>query len=784
MSNRNTESNCILPNHDNYSNNKNINNKNSSQSIESNQSILNRNINFSNINFENNNINNPNYGSSFIQPSLVSQPIIEVDSHRANNLPASTFANPIRPSIQTELPDPISPPTIPPSIPRSNFLYGYNIKYERHYLNINSAFRQKYTTYTRKNTMSLCNDPLNFEINNYTNNCLEYINQVPKYSLRIKVGSNHKYKIGDKITLNGIQYRKIELRTKIKNSENVYTSPFIFISGSEYLKICFNNATDIMPNLFNMHQKLYVEIIGFKSKKIGNINMNQLNGIHQVHFVTSTENFNPNIIYIKLCEIFKDKDNQYTFTESYNVTLKFLYIVGVPINLLNTNYPINKDCLKEFHIVSRIDNIHIYIDEFDNVGSFRKFGGSNVQISKLVELYKGYSCPNKYSINLGKSYHNVVSVKLVSSEIPYTGYSIISNNNKFYWENQDDDGIIYSINLYEGTYDVRKIGELLEKLINKVSRKGCICNKKMGRCKINNSEYLCKNIMKIKINSDTNIVTIRSYKHAILVKPIINVMPIENKNSPIVVVQIKHKNHGLKTGDIILIKFAMSHSKISAELINTKHEIEVLDENNYQFILNNINYLSEDSQTYGGNNVNIFVPNYFRLRLDFPDTICSLLGFVNNDSYLYSQFKTEITNITNVNLKNNLNITSNNAIVYNHNFISNPNNYILLLCKQFCIIENVKNNGINSCNTDHILAKIQLSGKPNTILYNTFVDTCKFFYDPINELNVLDFEFVNPNGTLYNFNGVDHSFTLEIVTVSNFPLLTEFVPSIGEKIEN
>ena len=66
-----------------------------------------------------------------------------------------------------------------------------------------------------------------------------------------------------------------------------------------------------------------------------------------------------------------------------------------------------------------------------------------------------------------------------------------------------------------------------------------------------------------------------------------------------------------------------------------------------------------------------------------------------------------------------------------------------------------------------IFAKILLSGLPGKALYNTYVCVPKVFYEPIPELSSLEFTFYSPDGTLFDFNGINHSFTLEITTITN-----------------
>jgi hypothetical protein len=44
-----------------------------------------------------------------------------------------------------------------------------------------------------------------------------------------------------------------------------------------------------------------------------------------------------------------------------------------------------------------------------------------------------------------------------------------------------------------------------------------------------------------------------------------------------------------------------------------------------------------------------------------------------------------------------------------------------------------------------------------------------FYYNPINSINELSFEFFDPIGDNFDFNNVDHSFILELTMIDNIP---------------
>ena len=69
----------------------------------------------------------------------------------------------------------------------------------------------------------------------------------------------------------------------------------------------------------------------------------------------------------------------------------------------------------------------------------------------------------------------------------------------------------------------------------------------------------------------------------------------------------------------------------------------------------------------------------------------------------------------------------------------------------------------------HNIGQVPITERNN--IWETYRHHVKKFYDFLHlnrELRELDFEFYAPDGTLYDFSGLDHSFTLEIVSESEY----------------
>ena len=89
-------------------------------------------------------------------------------------------------------------------------------------------------------------------------------------------------------------------------------------------------------------------------------------------------------------------------------------------------------------------------------------------------------------------------------------------------------------------------------------------------------------------------------------------------------------------------------------------------------------------------------------------------------------------------------------------------NYFLLYINDFELIQN--NSSQLPC-----FAKILLSGLPGDFLYNTFVNFPLEFDFPISTLNELQIKIKYSDGTYPDFRNIDHSFTLKITEMVNYP---------------
>ena len=95
-------------------------------------------------------------------------------------------------------------------------------------------------------------------------------------------------------------------------------------------------------------------------------------------------------------------------------------------------------------------------------------------------------------------------------------------------------------------------------------------------------------------------------------------------------------------------------------------------------------------------------------------------------------------------------------------FTSENNNYYLLYVNDYELVANTSNQLT-------AFAKILLSGQPGDVLFNTFINYPLEFDFPLSTLNELQINILYPDGTSPDFRNIDHSFTLRITEVVNYP---------------
>ena len=460
-----------------------------------------------------------------------------------------------------------------------------------------------------------------------------------------------------------------------------------------------------------------------------------------------------------------------------NIDIIFKYYGGIPVNKINAFYPISGNNLQGFQKISDVSKKFISIGLLRNGYYENNFGNSNIYIKKIKQIDYGYINQNEYKINLNKNINNIIGSRIISSEFPnsekvFKDHTSDSQNNKLYWQNLDDGDKIYSISIESGNYTTDELITLLEKKFYDVE--------KINYSIDENDIYTKNNYIKVTIDIKTDIVTFTSYNEAIIKKPFIKIKPEIIETDGIkgssnesydgsYQITINHLNHNLVVGDTILIRDAISFLGISANLFNVSHKIkEVISVNSYIIELNNINLNSLRVNTGGGNGVKIYVPNKFRMRFDFPDTMGLQLGFRNiGNINSITKYNFIISNQDKYENEIDFNDNGKELIITNNSLLLSGSSYILIDCPE---LNGIYNYGLtNLKNIKNIFGKINLSGLPGKIIYNSFVPFNINYESPIKSISELTFRFYTPEGKLFDFNNLNHSFVIEFTCLDKLP---------------
>lgn len=648
-------------------------------------------------------------------------------------------------------------------------------RYVHSYIHIDSRDRNKIPSASVSVPYHLQNDPIKFTID--TNEI--YINHI-----------NNNYTDGSLVSITGVLSTNSTLNTYIDGNVPINNqSPFTILNASFYIHI----GSDIMgirginhniPNFIDNYD-VYVEIIGIRGDdtltnktSLGNIPINAINGIHKIYTtITSsyTDNwYNPNtyasnVFYIKLSNKLLTPGYK---LDKYNYRVSFNTLSGIQLNFINAYYPLSANTLQGYHTIYNVsDNgYNIKLNSNNSINTING-GGNNVYVSLVEKIEQSYPNPNKYSITLDKIYQNVVTVKLLSIEFPNTERVVTDEqykqNNKIYWNNYEDGSYVYSIEIPPGNYDSCNIIKVIEELFYNTEREFT-----------KNIKYETNHCIKMDIDNNTDIVTFKSYRKYKLMEPFTTSNVTTDIMIPVtqpIIIKINNPDHLMDVaGETIIITGAIEYLGISEDIINGKHIVKkIIDKDNYEIELPIINVSDIRDDNNGGMSVIIFIPSKFRLLFNYNDTIGELLGWRNvGDQYSITSFKTSISNnepyevdVTIDSFGNPINITNNPVMLCGDNYV-----YMTVKPLETCYCRgDIKN----------IFAKILLYDKTNKIIFNNYVNMHKIYDNPLYELSELEISFYNYRGLLYNFYGIEHSFTLEIVCINDSPEDTNISANTG-----
>jgi hypothetical protein len=632
------------------------------------------------------------------------------------------------------------------------------------YINIDSSSRNLNDVYNISNYYRLLNNPLCFT----NNSSIMYIRVSPEI---IK-----DFSIDNLITLDGFQYY----------NEFFEDVNFIFEPYSSIVTLNLKaNFEDTIP-FVNIYIKLSnLSYFSNNITEFKNINANLFNSLYPINV-----NSDGYITFEIPATFYSQNDSDNIFISK--VQIEFYNIGNFPINQINANYPYTPYNIISYHRIKDIDlNNNYLIIDIGNIISINQnlnikgtwlnnifyTGGNNIQLGLINDIEYGNDNSSILSVNLNKIYKNIISIEMISSAFPNTIYNIynvnITNtNNRFYWENIfDKQDQRYVVELPIGKYTYEILVSTLEKLIK---------NTLLYKTIENQDKY---NLIKINLNLNTNTTTFKSYKLFNLPKCLINLYPLNNELASYQVgtmsyqIDILHPNHQLQVGQTITIVDSINYQNISSSLINGEHKIiNVFSKDVYTIQLDNVNLILEQESipTNGGYKIKIYTDNSFRLLFNQSDTFGTIFGFRNVGS------KIAVTNFTTY--TNDFTLTNLQPYFYENQDINiNKQNFINLSDQKYFLL---KCDNLNKCSfpggTDYFY---KISFAPNNqndkVFYNNHDNLIHYFYPPYKKLTNLNFQVVDVNNNLVNFNNLNYTFTLKIISVFNYPENTNINPNIA-----
>lgn len=596
-------------------------------------------------------------------------------------------------------------------------------------INIDSRFRNK--------------DPKNI-IGKYINLNAPFEFKQNSNIMKINLPIKHNIKVNDNITISNVQsLKKTLLPSTLTLKKN---SSYIYINYDNHGLFGSNNIIKI-SNVQNNDVNNYY---------LNNIPLSLINNTNNVEIVDN-DNLKINI------NIFSDNDYVYN-GDTYDI--EFLTLSGVHIKYINASYPIINDVQQGYLSVVETGTNYINVKLSVNAtyDSINSVGNDYVQLGLITSTIDGYPDPEYYRFELKKTYYKVKKIKLVSTEIPNTEMLIKSKpssikNNSFYFQILDDADTVYKAEIAPGNYNASSLAVELSNKINSIDR--------IFGNYISKDNYYSKCISNIVINPYNNLFSIQILATITLSKAIVT-EDIKQYNDSYYRIIVTHPYHNLNAGDSVTITGSTSVLQSSDNLvkyyipesvINRTHTIEsVRGLNNYVIKLlkynPETNVVNTNNDT-GGNAINITYLVAIRLLFNYSDTFGSVLGFKNiGDENSITNYDKTITN-------NSLYVNSSNI-----NSVGLPNNNVAMLnfktYPYILMVSEIFNPVINYKDSTGVFAKLALGNEPGSIIYDQYAQITENIPNTFTFLNELQFQFLTPDGKTYNFNGYDHSYTLEI----------------------
>jgi len=476
----------------------------------------------------------------------------------------------------------------------------------------------------------------------------------------------------------------------------------------------------------------------------GGFNKSQIENKHPIYIVNS------HICYIKLNN---NSHISYYFgsnplLSTQSPIIKKLAIGNISEKYIDADYPVTVNRMNGYHKIIYINKNNYQINTkssplvaydpneninnpiYVNISSIDKINDITVDTQKINKIMTGYKYQHHYIYEFGRIFEQIVKIELISSEFPNSN-QIIKNfpeneaNNILYFRLIDDGDYIYKVVLDPGNYSA-------------ISLKVEMQDKMNGLFRSYDREEFLECI--ISINSSKSKIEFRLFDRIGLS----DALSI-NKGSNRLEILFENK-HELKDNDLIILSH-VNLNGINSPNLNKQHYVKIISEYKVYVILT----ISSRSTIIneGGELITLRKLIPFQILWNKPNSFGDILGFnyVNDNNLYYQPPYMSVVSNYEYNKYNNTNSPS----IFN--ISGEP--YILMINE---LLSNVDNNS----NVKNIFAKILLSTRAGSFSFNSHIASPTTFYNPLKKLSSLEFKFLNFNGEYFNFNDIDHSFSLKI----------------------
>ena len=630
--------------------------------------------------------------------------------------------------------------------------YKNNFELKVSLVNIDSRYRTKVPMNIIKMTTILPNNPIQTTIN----------------SKEIKLHvPNHSIKIGDQIILQNV-----------KSTKSILNNPIYLLSNFNYFIVHMENHNILLDytttDNFNIFISAY-EPLTNADRLIGNIPINSIIGIQTI-YIYDPANLNSflsnnllntilsilNITTTQLQENYFFVALPFKYINSlsinnvlYNIpkifTFDFMNIGGISLSYMNANYPINYLQYQSSHEITNTELDYVYFNSSVNAIYSHTSGGNIIDFGLIINTLEGYPNANEYTIELKKSFTDIVRIELVTTEIPFIDFNIKNNiniqNNKLYWQYLEDGNHVYSISISEGSYDTNSLLTIVQSSMNAVPRIS------------STSKDIINNLFEVKFNQNSQEVQFIAFKFELLPNSL-SLQLDSSLGNDVVKLVITHPNNFININDTIIISGSKKIGDVNSSLINTSHIVYSIDKDTSTYttlITLDQTYTNINLSGTGGPNIHIRTPTNASFLFNYPDTLGNILGFKNSGSMnAITPFSHIVSNFNDYVLVTPFNDVGNTNTSKNMLNLTGDFYYMLLYLNDF---EGIQTN----LNTDNAFSKILMIGNSGDVMFNTFLNAPLEFDIPISMINEFKIRFLFPDGSKPDFRNFDHSFTLRII---------------------